>query len=50
MELENVEFLKYMGSVTTNDAKCTREIKSRIPMTKAAFNKKKEAIFTSKLN
>jgi hypothetical protein len=31
----------------TNDATCTREIKSRIAMAKAAFNKKK-ILFTSK--
>jgi hypothetical protein len=33
----------------TNDARCTREIKSRISMAKAAFNKKKN-LFTSKLD
>jgi hypothetical protein len=33
----------------TNDARCTREIKSRIVMAKAAFNKKK-TLFTSKLD
>jgi hypothetical protein len=33
----------------TNDARCTREIKSRIAMAKAAFNKKKP-LFTSKLD
>jgi hypothetical protein len=33
----------------TNDARCTREIKSRIVMAKAAFNKKKN-LFTSKLD
>jgi hypothetical protein len=32
----------------TNDARCTREIKTRIAMTRAAFNKKK-TLFTSKL-
>jgi hypothetical protein len=32
--------------MVTNDAKCTREIKSKIAMAKAAFNK----IFTSKLD
>jgi hypothetical protein len=31
-----------------NDARCTHEIKSRVAMAKAAFNKKK-ALFTSKL-
>jgi hypothetical protein len=35
--------------VVTNDGRCTREIKSRIAMTKAAFNKKK-TLFTSKLD
>jgi hypothetical protein len=33
----------------TNDVKCTREIKARITMAKAAFNKKK-TLFTSKLD
>jgi hypothetical protein len=33
----------------TNDARCTREIKSRIAMTKAAF-KKKKTLLTSKLD
>jgi hypothetical protein len=33
----------------TNDVRCRREIKSRIAMAKAAFNKKK-ALFTSKLD
>jgi hypothetical protein len=32
----------------TNDARCTREIKSRIAMAKAAFNKK--TLFTSRLD
>ena len=31
----------------TNDGRCTREIKSRIAMAKAAFSKK-ETLFTSK--
>jgi hypothetical protein len=33
----------------TNDARCTHEIKFRISMVKAAFNKKK-AVFISKLD
>jgi len=33
----------------TNDGRCTCEIKSRIAMTKAAFNKKKN-LFNSKLD
>jgi len=35
--------------MVTNYAKCTREIKSRIAMAKAALNKKK-ALFTTKLD
>jgi hypothetical protein len=48
-QLENVEYFNYLGSMITNDAGCTREIKSRIAMIKAAFNKKKN-LFTSKLD
>jgi hypothetical protein len=33
----------------TNNARCTREIKSRIAMAKPAFNRKK-ILFTSKLD
>jgi hypothetical protein len=33
----------------TNDARCTREIKTRTAMAKAAFNKK-ESVFTNKLD
>jgi hypothetical protein len=47
-QLENVEYFNYLGSMITNDARCTREIKSRIVMTKAAFNKKN--LSTSKLD
>jgi len=39
-QLENVECFKYLGSLLTNDGRCTREIKSRIAMEKAAFSKK----------
>jgi hypothetical protein len=47
--VENVEQFKYLGSMITDDARCTREIKARIAMAKAAFNKK-ETLFTSKLD
>ena len=47
-QLKNVECFKYLGSMLTNDGRCTCEIKSRIAMTKAAFNKKK-TLFTRKL-
>ena len=48
-QLENVKFFKYLDSMLTEDGRCTREIKSRIVMVKAAFNKKKNP-FTSKLD
>jgi hypothetical protein len=38
---ENVEYFKYVGILTTNDAKYTREIISRFAMAKATSNKKK---------
>jgi len=47
-QLENVECFKYLGSMLTNDGRCTCEIKSRIAMAKAEFNKK--TLFTSKLD
>jgi hypothetical protein len=31
---ENAEYIKYLGSMITSDTKYTREIKSRIVMTK----------------
>ena len=43
--LENVESFKYLGSILTNDGRCTCEIKCRIAMAKAAFNKKR-TLFT----
>jgi hypothetical protein len=36
-----VEYLKYLDSMLIDDARCTREIKSRIAMPKAAFLNKK---------
>jgi hypothetical protein len=44
--VENVEEFNYLGSMIKYDARCTREIKARIAMAKAAFNKK--TLFTSK--
>jgi hypothetical protein len=46
---ENMEYLNHLGGLITGDARCTREIKSRIDMTKAAFNRKK-TLFTNKLD
>jgi hypothetical protein len=48
-QLENVEYFNCLGSVITNAARCTREIKSRIATAKAGFNKKR-ALFASKLD
>jgi hypothetical protein len=45
---ENVEYFDYLGNLITNDARCTREIKSRAVMAKAAFNK--NTLFGSQLN
>jgi hypothetical protein len=48
-QLENMEYFNCLGSMVTNDARCTREIKSRIAMAKVAFSRKK-TLFTSKLD
>jgi hypothetical protein len=48
-QLENVEPFKYLGSILTNDGRCTCEIKCMIAMAKAAFNKKR-TLFTSTLD
>jgi hypothetical protein len=41
-QLENVEYsyFSYLGVMITNGARCTRELKSRIFLAKAALNKK----------
>ena len=49
LSLKNVEYFNYLGSVSNiYEARCTREIKSRIAMVKAAFNKNNN-LFTGKL-
>jgi hypothetical protein len=48
--LENVEYVKYLGSMITNHARCTREIKSRIGMATAVFSNNKKILFNSKLD
>jgi hypothetical protein len=48
-QLENVESFKYLGSILTNDGRRTCEIKYRIAMAKAAFNKN-STLFTSTLD
>jgi hypothetical protein len=47
-QLENMEYFNYLCSMITNDARCTREIKSRIAMGRAAFNNNMMTVFTSK--
>jgi hypothetical protein len=44
---KNVHYFNYLGTIT-NHARCIHEIKSRIVMAKAAFNKKTPS--TSKLD
>jgi hypothetical protein len=48
-QLDNTEYFNCLGSMITNDARCTHEIKSSNAMAKAACNKKK-APFISKLD
>jgi len=48
-QLENVGCFKYLGSILTNDGRCTCKIKCRIAMAKAAF-KKKRTLFNSTLD
>ena len=43
-----MEYFNYFGSLITNDARCTREIKPSIAMATAAFNKRRP-IFTGQL-
>jgi len=40
-QLENVKCFKYLCSMLTDDGRCTCDIKCRIAMAKAAFNKKR---------
>jgi len=47
-QLENVKCFKYLGSMLTEDGRCTCEIKSRIAMAKAPFSKKMN-LFNSKI-
>lgn len=48
-QLEKVEHFKYLGSIITADALCTKEVKVRIAMAKAAFIKQR-LLLTSKLD
>jgi hypothetical protein len=44
-QLENVKSFKYLGSLLTDDGRYTCEIKCRIAMAKAEFNKKKNLFY-----
>lgn len=48
-QLEDLEYLNCLCNMMTNDSRLTPEIKFRVIMAKAAFNKKK-ALFTSKVD
>jgi hypothetical protein len=48
-QLENVKSFKYLGSILTSNGRYTCEIKCRIAMAKAAFNKKR-TLFTCTLD
>jgi hypothetical protein len=48
-QLKNVKCFKCLGSMLTDNGRCTSEVQSRNAMTKSAFNKKKN-LFTSKLD
>ena len=45
-QLQNMEYFNYLGSMITNDAICTQQIKSRIAMAKTEFHN--TILFTSK--
>ena len=47
-QVKSVKYFNSLGSMITNDRRCTREMKSRIAMAKGAFNKEK-AHFIRKL-
>jgi len=46
---KNVDYINWFGSIKTNDARCTREIKTRFATAEAAF-KKQKALVTSKVD
>jgi hypothetical protein len=47
-QTENVEYFNCFGNKITNDARCTREVKCKMAMAKAALSKK--TLFASKLD
>jgi hypothetical protein len=49
-QLDNVECFNRLCSVITNDAGCTREIKSRIATAKPVLKEQTNTLFTRKLD
>ena len=43
--LENVECFKYLGSILTNDGRCTCEIKSRTAHGKSCFQQEEDSLY-----
>jgi hypothetical protein len=41
--LQNVEYFNYLCSMLTNDARCTREIKSRSAMAKSSIQQEEDS-------
>ena len=48
-DLEEVNSFQYLGSILTNDGRCSKEIRTRIAMGKAAFEKERR-LLTGNLN
>jgi hypothetical protein len=46
-QLENVKYFMYLGSILTNDGRCTREIKSRIAMVKLHSSRRRLFLLTN---
>ena len=44
-QLENVKCFKYLGSLLTNDGRCTREIKSRIDHGKSCIQQEEDSFY-----
>jgi len=48
--VEQVQQFKYLGSMITNDCKCSTEIRQTISMAKRAFTQKRQLLTNNKLN
>ena len=44
-QLENAKCFKYLGSMLTNDGRCTCEIKSRIAMEKSCIQQEEDSFY-----